>query len=52
MQTTQTVRHEPTDECNGHPVVECGVPRRFGHCDECGLDMCSCEVAYGHDCEA
>lgn len=42
------LRHEPTDDCDGRPV-----PRVFGNsrCVECGARLCSCELAYGHDCE-
>lgn len=44
-----TPRHEATDDCDGMPM-----PRVFGvsKCVECGARLCSCEMAYGHDCEA
>ena len=42
------LRHEPTEDCDGRPM-----PRVFGdsRCAECGARLCSCEMAYGHDCE-
>jgi len=38
-----TLRHFPVKECDGHPYG----PK----CAECGAKLCSCEHAYGHDCE-
>lgn len=36
------IRHEPYTECSGEPVRTC---------DECLAQLCSCFVAYGHDCD-
>lgn len=57
-------RHEEYDECDGLPIVFRGVDMNqlFGdealvilhgapRCSECGIALCSCEYAYGHDCE-
>lgn len=55
--STTTLRHEPTDECSGEPRPTLNLgpgTRPFGaaRCPECGQDLCPCELAYGHDCEA
>jgi hypothetical protein len=52
-----TLRHDPTPDCNGvpRPTINLGPGTRpFGHarCPECEQDLCPCEQAYGHDCEA
>lgn len=55
--TTRVLRHEPTDECNGEPItMMVGVfsdrPKlKTAKCRECSAPLCSCERAYGHDCE-
>jgi len=58
--TTTITRHEPTDDCDGCPAVVLAstiapgdVARRFipARCPECSVLLCSCELAYGHDCE-
>lgn len=36
------IRHEPYTECSGEPVR---------NCNECLAQLCSCFVAYGHDCD-
>lgn len=51
------LRHQPLDECNGEPgtwaLTNDGTVRRVPFiCDECGQDLCPCENAFGHDCEA
>jgi hypothetical protein len=47
-----TVRHEPTDECDGKPLMNWLAGwERFAFCPECGVRMCSCEHNVGHDCE-
>lgn len=38
-----TLRHDPTDDCDGKP---CTVV-----CPECLALLCACEYAFGHDCE-
>ena len=55
---TDSVRHEPTDECDGSGVSRLTlaggvVIARYEHrCGECEVHLCSCELTYGHDCEA
>lgn len=57
---TTTLRHEPTEECDGQPFVAVRIADRNGNmipaggsnCPECGQDLCPCELGYGHDCEA
>lgn len=36
-------RHDPSEDCDGRSM---GLT-----CPECGARPCSCELAYGHDCE-
>ena len=51
---TITIRHEPTDECDGKPITRTlpnGLPLYVFRCQECGVPTCSCETSYGHDCE-
>lgn len=36
------IRHDPYENCDGLPVKQCG---------ECHTQLCSCFVAYGHDCD-
>lgn len=51
-----TVRHEPTEECDGTPAR---MPASISHtgdaftyrCPECGVALCWCEVGYGHECD-
>ena len=38
-------RHDPSDFCDGKPG------RYACRCVECSARLCSCESAYGHDCE-
>lgn len=59
------IRHEPTEDCDGLPVayhlqnIDGMLPytevttiiKGNGKCSECGIYLCSCEYAYGHDCE-
>ena len=53
------IRHAPHDECDGSPVSRLTFGRgtfeviaRHGYrCGECGVALCGCELAYGHDCE-
>lgn len=59
--STTTRRHEPTADCSGLPRP---THNPFGYaqrgepllgsvtCPECGQELCPCEEAYGHDCEA
>jgi hypothetical protein len=65
MDITLIQRHEPYDECDGIPIAYRGadIERVFGkdeapfilngapRCLECGIALCSCEYAYGHECE-
>jgi hypothetical protein len=60
MAMTESVqlRHAPTADCDGEPIyrwrsLAAGgrVLRPWGECGECGAFLCSCELAYGHDCE-
>lgn len=57
MNTSISIRHERTDECDGMPVtVLVGLfsdnpELRSVRCRECRVELCSCERAYGHDCE-
>lgn len=60
MITYATTRHEPNDECDGCPAIVLAstitsgdVARKFvpARCPECSVLLCSCELAYGHDCE-
>jgi hypothetical protein len=49
-------RHEPTKDCPGLATrvrvrSAQGPLYRVRCCPECGLDLCPCELAYGHDCE-
>lgn len=55
--TTTTLRHEPTDDCDGKPIVfPAGLNTRITRlrtatCPECERPLCGCEYSYGHDCE-
>lgn len=50
-----TIRHEPTDECNGEAarmpatLAPDGVACRYV-CQECAERLCWCELTYGHEC--
>jgi hypothetical protein len=58
-------RHPEYKECDGIPIAYRGadVEKMFGadiapvilngapRCTECGIALCSCEYAYGHECE-
>jgi len=58
-------RHAAYDECDGIPIAYRGadLEKFFGseetpvilngapRCSECGIALCSCEYAYGHECE-
>jgi hypothetical protein len=52
-----SVRHEPTDDCDGLGVSRLTlaggvvIARHEHRCGKCGAHLCSCELAYGHDCE-
>jgi hypothetical protein len=38
-------KHPMTDDCDGHAFS-------WHRCEECEQNLCPCEAAYGHDCEA
>jgi hypothetical protein len=58
-------RHPEYKECDGIPIAYRGedIEKIFGadvapvilngapRCTECGIALCSCEYAYGHECE-
>jgi hypothetical protein len=57
--TTTVLRHKPTDECDGGGVSRLTfakggfdvVARHEYRCPECDVNLCACELSYGHDCE-
>ena len=56
---TTTLRHDPTPDCDGKPLVTTHIHLNGNvilaggvECPECKQDLCACEVYYGHDCEA
>lgn len=59
MTTTEMCRHEPTEECDGSPMLRVDFARGTFRvitaepyvCSECSAHLCGCEVWYGHDCE-
>lgn len=53
---TTTLRHQPTEGCNGEPgtwalMPDGGVRYIPFTCRECGNNLCPCESTFGHDCE-
>ena len=58
------LRHASYDECDGIPIAyrDVDMKKLFSsessvllngapRCSECGIALCSCEYAYGHECE-